>query len=435
MDPVTAGIFITVFLLVILASGLWIGMALAAAAYVAIDFFTSRPAGLILGTTLWGANNSWALTALPLFIWMGEILFRTRLAEDMFKGLAPWVQRIPGRLLHTNVVGCAIFAAISGSSAATAATIGKMTIPELRSRGYGDFMILGSLAGSGTLGLLIPPSIMMIVYGVAAQISIGRLFIAGVVPGLMLMVIFSIIVAIYAIFNPNRIPPREAKMTLGEKLWESRRLIPVSILIIAVLGCIYGGIATPTEAAAIGVTGSLILAVFTGGLTRETFWTSAVNATRTSAMIGFILSGAAFLSTAMGFTGLPEQFADWIVSMNLPQPALLAALVGIFLIMGCFIDGISMILLTTSVLLPAVDKAGIDLLWFGIFVVLLVEIAQITPPVGFNLYVLQSLANRSIGFIALAAIPFFAGLLVLIALITFLPEIVLWLPGQMLGQN
>jgi C4-dicarboxylate transporter, DctM subunit len=435
MDPVFAGIVITVFLLFILAGGVWIGMALAAAGYVAMAFFTSRPPGLLFGTTLWGANNSWALTALPLFIWMGEILFRTRLAEDMFKGLAPWVQRIPGRLLHTNVVGCAIFAAISGSSAATAATIGKMTIPELRRRGYSDFMIVGSLAGSGTLGLLIPPSIMMIVYGVAAQISIGRLFIAGVVPGLLLMAIFSLVVAIYAIFNPDQIPEREPPMSLSARLWESRRLIPIMLLIIAVLGCIYGGIATPTEAAAIGVTGALVLALVSGGLDSQTFWKSVVSATRTSSMIGLILSGAAFLSTAMGFTGLPEQFADWIVSMNLPQPALIAALVVIFLIMGCFIDGISMILLTTSVLLPAVQGAGMDLLWFGIFVVLLVEIAQITPPVGFNLYVLQSLANRSIGYIALAALPFFAGLLALIVLITVMPEVVLWLPGQMLGQN
>ncbi|MCA1493801.1 TRAP transporter large permease [Sinorhizobium alkalisoli] len=435
MDPVFAGIVITAFLLIILAGGLWIGMALAAAGYVAMALFTSRPPGLLFGTTLWGANNSWALTALPLFIWMGEILFRTRLAEDMFKGLAPWVQRVPGRLLHTNVVGCAIFAAISGSSAATAATIGKMTIPELRRRGYSDFMIVGSLAGSGTLGLLIPPSIMMIVYGVAAQVSIGRLFIAGVVPGLFLMSIFSLIVAVYALLKPNRIPAREPIMPLMERIWESRRLIPILILVLAVLGCIYGGIATPTEAAAIGVTGALALALVGGGLDRHTFWTSVVSATRTSAMIGLILSGAAFLSTAMGFTGLPEQFADWIVSMQLPQPALIAALVCIFLVMGCFIDGISMILLTTSVLLPAVEGSGIDLLWFGIFVVLLVEIAQITPPVGFNLYVLQSLANRSIGYIALAALPFFAGLLALIMFITAVPDLVLWLPGQMLGQN
>ncbi|MBP1848825.1 TRAP transporter large permease [Rhizobium halophytocola] len=435
MDPMTAGIVITVFLVVILASGLWIGMALAAAGYVAMAFFTSRPPGLIFGSTLWGSNNSWALTALPLFIWMGEILFRTRLAEDMFRGLSPWVQRIPGRLLHTNVIGCAIFAAISGSSAATAATIGKMTVPELRSRGYGDFMIVGSLAGSGTLGLLIPPSIMMIVYGVAAQVSIGRLFIAGIIPGLLLMLIFSAIVAGYALMKPDHIPAREPRLSLKAKLWESRRLIPVSVLIILVLGCIYGGIATPTEAASIGVAGSLALALLSGGLDLSTFWGSVMAATRTSAMIGLILSGAAFLSTAMGFTGLPEQFATWIIAMNLPQPALLAALVCIFLVMGCFIDGISMIVLTTSVLLPAVQSAGLDLLWFGIFVVLLVEIAQITPPVGFNLYVLQSLANRSIGYIALAALPFFLGLLVLIVLITLAPDVVMWLPAQMLGQS
>lgn len=434
MDPLNATLVLTLCLAVFLVGGLWIGMALAAVGYVALALFTHRPPGLLFGTTLWGSNNSWALTALPMFIWMGEILFRSRLAEDMFRGLAPFVQRLPGRLLHTNVVGCGIFAAISGSSAATAATIGKMTIPELRRRGYDDFMAVGSLAGSGTLGLLIPPSLIMIVYGVAAQISIARLFIAGVVPGLLLMALFSAIVAGYALIFPDRIPPRDPPLPLSRKLIEARRLIPVMLLIVAVLGSIYGGIATPTESAVLGVVGAMVLAAATGTLTFDTFWQSIAGAVRTSCMIGLILSGAAFLSMAMGFTGLPVRFANWIVAMNLSPHMLIAALTVVFILMGCLIDGISMVVLTTSVLLPAVQGAGIDLMWFGIFVVLVVEMAQITPPVGFNLFVLQAMAKRPIGYVALAVLPFFAAMVVAVVIVTLEPGLVSWLPNQMLGQ-
>ncbi len=482
MDPATAGLILLVVMFVTLAFGLWIGISLAAVGYVAMALLSTRPIGLNFGSTLWSANTSWALTALPMFIWMGEILFRSRLAEDMFKGLAPWMQRLPGRLLHTNVFGCGIFAAISGSSAATAATIGKMTIPELRKRGYDDFMLVGSLAGSGTLGLLIPPSIIMIVYGVAAEVSIARLFIAGVIPGIVLMLIFSFIVMGYALLYPQQIPPRDPVMTIKEKLWESRRLIPTVLLILTVLGSIYGGLATPTESAVLGVVGALILSgidklmerthaivvgaavlvsavigftgiahwdqvgsllligllVYTaavGGISWHVFKESALGATRTNCMIALILSGAAFLSIAMGFTGLPRLFADWIVGLNLSQAGFIAALTVVFIIMGCFIDGISMVVLTTAVILPAVRAQGIDLLWFGIFIVLVVEMAQITPPVGFNLYVLQSLAKKSMGYVALASLPFFVGMLIMVGVVFFVPDLVTWLPNQMLGQK
>ncbi|MFY8040698.1 MAG: TRAP transporter large permease [Bosea sp. (in: a-proteobacteria)] len=482
MDPATAAFILLGVMFVALAFGVWIGISLAAVGYVAMALLSTRPIGLNFGSTLWSANTSWALTALPMFIWMGEILFRSRLAEDMFKGLAPWMQRLPGRLLHTNVFGCGIFAAISGSSAATAATIGKMTIPELRKRGYDDFMLVGSLAGSGTLGLLIPPSIIMIVYGVAAEVSIARLFIAGVIPGIMLMLIFSLIVIGYAVLYPHQIPPRDPVMTLKEKLWESRRLIPTVLLILTVLGSIYGGIATPTESAVLGVVGALILSgidklmerthimvvgaavagslvlglggfaywdqigaifligllVYTtaiGGISWSMFKESALGATRTNCMIALILSGAAFLSIAMGFTGLPRLFADWIVGLELSKAGFIAALTLVFIVMGCFIDGISMVVLTTAVILPAVKAAGIDLLWFGIFIVLVVEMAQITPPVGFNLYVLQSLAKKNMGYVALAALPFFAGMMIMIAIVFVFPDIVTWLPNQMLGQK
>lgn len=481
MDPIIAALVLGVFMLLVLTSGLWIGLSLAAVGYVAMTLMTARSPGLAFGTTLWSANTSWALTALPMFIWMGEILFRSKLSEDMFKGLAPWMQRLPGRLLHTNVFGCGIFAAISGSSAATAATIGKMTLPELRKRGYDDFMNVGSLAGSGTLGLLIPPSIIMIVYGVAAEVSIARLFIAGVIPGIILMLIFSLIVMGYALMQPERIPQRDPVMSLTEKLYESRRLIPTVLLIVTVLGSIYGGVATPTESAVLGVVGAFILSaldrlfetrnlmivigltavcallglsgllywdqvgvlllfglLFLALATRGISWTlfkeSSLGAMRTNCMIALILSGAAFLSTAMGYTGLPRMFADWIAAKQLSQGMLIASLTVVFIIMGCLIDGISMVVLTTAVILPAVKAAGIDMLWFGIFIVLVVEMAQITPPVGFNLYVLQSLARKSMGYVALASLPFFVGMNVMVAIVFFFPELVTWLPNQMFGQ-
>ncbi len=482
MEPMTAALIIGAFMLVALVSGVWIGLALGAVGFIAMELMTTRSAGLAFGTTLWSANNSWALTALPMFIWMGEILFRSKLSEDMFKGLAPWMQNLPGRLLHTNVFGCGIFAAISGSSAATAATIGKMTLPELRKRGYDDFMNVGSLAGSGTLGLLIPPSIIMIVYGVAAEVSIARLFIAGVIPGIILMFIFSGIVMMYATLYPSKIPPRDPVMSFKEKLYESRRLMPTVMLIITVLGSIYGGLATPTESAVLGVVGAFILsaidqlyekrnliivaafvaasfiaggtgmlewdqvgvlllfgllglAIISGGISWKLFKESAYGGMRTNCMIALILSGAAFLSTAMGYTGLPRMFADWISGMQLSQGLLLVALTFVFIIMGCLIDGISMVVLTTAVILPAVKAAGIDMLWFGIYIVLVVEMAQITPPVGFNLYVLQSLAKKSMGYVAAAAFPFFIGMNVMVILVFFFPDIVTWLPNQMLGQK
>ncbi len=435
MDPVFAGLVLVVTLFVFLTFGVWIGVALGTVGWVGLYAFTNVKSGLTFGTTLWSANNSWTLTALPMFIWMGEILFRSRLSEDMFRGLAPWMQGLPGRLLHTNVYGCGIFAAISGSSAATAATIGKMTLPELRKRGYDDFMLVGSLAGSGTLGLLIPPSIILIVYGVAAEVSIARLFIAGVIPGIILMLIFSAIVIGWALMNPKKVPPRDPLMPFRAKLWESRRLIPVVGLILLVLGSIYGGFATPTESAVLGVIGALVLSYFTGGLTWETFKESVVGATRTNCMIALILSGAAFLTAAMGFTKLPIVFADWIASLGLSQIGLIAALTIVFIVLGCFLDGISMVVLTAAVILPAVEKAGIDLLWFGIFIVLVVEMAQITPPVGFNLFVLQGLSGRGMAYVAAAALPFFFGMVLMVAIVTMFPQIVSWLPNQMLGTR
>ena len=418
-------------LFLILASGVWIGLTLSGVAWIAMQLFSSRPAGDAMAVTIWGSSSSWTLTALPLFVWMGEILFRTRLSQDMFRGLAPWMQSLPGRLLHVNVVGCAIFAAVSGSSAATCATIGKMSLPELKSRGYPEGISVGSLAGAGTLGLLIPPSIIMIVYGVSADVSIAQLFIAGVLPGVMLALLFSGYLVYWALRNPGQVPPADTKLPFAEKLRESRYLIPVVLLIIAVLGSIYSGIATATEAAAVGVLGSLIISTAQGSMSWQTFKDSLLGGTRLYCMIALILAGAAFLTLAMGYIGLPRHLAEWIASLGLSQFQLLAVLMVFYVVLGCFLDGISMVVLTMGVIMPTVQKAGIDPLWFGIFIVLVVEMAQITPPVGFNLFVLQGMTGREIGWIARVTLPFFFLMIAAVSLIYFFPQIVTYLPQQM----
>jgi C4-dicarboxylate transporter, DctM subunit len=419
----------------LLGTGVWIGLSLLGVGWIAMALFTTRPIGDAMVTTIWGASSSWTLTALPLFIWMGEILFRSKLSEDMFRGLAPWMTGLPGRLLHTNIIGCTIFAAISGSSAATCATIGKMTIPELRKRGYPEFMTVGTLAGAGTLGLLIPPSIIMIVYGVTAEVSISQLFIAGVIPGLLLAGLFMGYVVVWALLNPGKTPAADIRMSLVQKIYASRHLIPAVGLIVLVLGSIYAGIATATEAAAVGVIGALLISAVQGTLTRKTFVAGLMGATRLSCMIALILAGAAFLTLAMGFTGLPRGLAEWIDSLDLSPWMLIAALTVFYVILGCFLDGISMVVLTMAVVLPTVQRAGIDPIWFGIFVVLVVEMAQITPPVGFNLFVLQGMTGHQITYIARAALPLFLLMVVAIAIVTVFPEIVTYLPQKMIATR
>jgi tripartite ATP-independent transporter DctM subunit len=429
-DLAITGLLIAALFL-ILASGVWIGLTLSGVAWIGMELFSSRPAGDAMAVTTWGTASSWTLTALPLFVWMGEILFRTKLSQDMFRGLAPWMQRLPGRLLHTNVIGCAIFAAVSGSSAATCATIGKMSLPELARRGYPDAMAIGSLAGAGTLGLLIPPSIIMIVYGVIADVSIAELFIAGIVPGLMLALLFSGYIAVWALRNPKLVPPPDAPMSLAEKLRESKNLIPVVLLIGAVLGSIYAGIATATEAAAVGVVGSLLVSALQGSLDWAAFRDSLLGGTRLYCMIALILAGASFLTLSMGYIGLPRHLAEWIATLGLSQFQLILMLAVFYMILGCFLDGISMVVLTMGVILPTIQKAGIDPLWFGIFVVLVVEAAQITPPIGFNLFVLQGMTKREITWIARVTLPFFVLMGTAVLLIYFFPAIVTWLPAQM----
>lgn len=431
MEQVYLTIGLLTILFFLLGSGVWVAFSLMLVGMVGMVIFSDAPLGQVLATTVWGASNGWALAALPLFIWMGEILFRSRLSEDMFTGLSPWMNRLPGRLLHVNIFGCGIFAAVSGSSAATAATIGKLSIPELSARKYPERLILGTLAGSATLGLLIPPSIILIVYGVATEQSIARLFVAGVLPGILLVVLFVGYVILWSLLNRSKLPPAEAGLPFLEKLRRSQRLIPVLLLIAGVIGSIYAGIASPTDAAAVGVILALLLSWSSNSLSRETFVDGLMGATKTSAMIAFILAGAAFLTVSMGFTGIPRMLAGWIAALELTPYALLAALTVFFIILGCFLDGISVVVLTTSVILPMVEQAGIDPLWFGIYVVIVVEMSQITPPVGFNLFVIQALTGRNILQVAWAALPFFLLLVVALVLIIAFPQIVTVLPGMM----
>ncbi len=431
MDQLVLTLVFLLVLFFLLGSGIWVGLSLLGVALTGMLLFTVRPAGDAMVTTIWSASSSWTLTALPLFIWMGEILFRTRLSADLFKGLSPWLGHLPGRLLHVNVAGCALFAAISGSSAATVATVGKMSIPELRRRKYPERMIIGTLAGAGTLGLLIPPSIILIVYGVTVNESIAGLFMAGVLPGIMLALLFMSYIVIRALLDPESMPPHEAAMSFIARVRASLALLPVIGLIICVLGSIYAGLATATEAAVLGVVGALLISLLQGSLTWESFSQSLMGATRTSSMIALILGGAAFLSLAMGFTGLPRNLASWIGSLELSPLALIVALTAFYIVLGCFLDGISAVVLTMAVVEPMVRQAGFDMLWFGIFLVIVVEMAQITPPVGFNLFVLQGMTRHEMPYIARAALPMFAIMVLAVVLVVAFPEIATWLPAQM----
>ncbi len=425
----TATFLFVLFLL--LGSSVWVGLALMGVAWVGMELFTSRPAGDAMITTIWSGASSWTLTALPLFIWMGEILFRTRLSEDLFRGLAPWMRSLPGGLLHTNIAGCTLFAAVSGSSAATLTTVGKMSIPELRKRGYPEYMTIGTLAGAATLGLMIPPSLTLIVYGVSINESITKLFIAGIIPGLVLASLFMTYIAAWHFLRKDERPAPEPKMSFAEKMRESRFLIPVMILIGTVIGSMYFGWATATEAAAVGVIGSLTLASIQRSLNWQSFSASLMGATRTSAMIALILMGASFLSLAMGFTGIPRALASMIDSWGLTPVALIAVLTVFYLILGMFMDGLSSVVLTMAIVEPMIRQAGIDIIWFGIFIVVVVETAQVTPPIGFNLFVLQGMTKHEMSYIAKTAIPMVLLMLLMVVILVIWPELATWLPSKM----
>ena len=412
MENLSIIILFLFILFTLLGAGVWVGLALMGVAWVGMELFTTRPVGDVMITTVWASSSSWTLTALPLFIWMGEILYRTRLSEDMFKGLSPWMRGLPGGLVHTNIVGCTVFAAVSGSSAATLTTVGKMSIPELRKRDYPEPIVIGTLAGAATLGLMIPPSLTLIVYGVTINESITKLFFAGILPGLVLALMFMAYVAIYSRMSKTWNPKIDPLMTFSEKLKNSRFLIPVLCLIAVVIGSMYFGFATATEAAAFGVIGALILAAAQGTLTPQTFSASLMGATRTSAMIALILAGAAFLSLSMGFTGLPRGLANLIADFNLTKFELLMVLLVFYIILGMFLDGISSVVLTMAV----------------------VEMAQITPPIGFNLFVLQGMTGHEMSFIARAGFAMFLIMVLMVFVLIAFPELATWLPENIRQQ-
>ena len=435
MSLIEIGGLLLFVLLLLLAGGVWIAMALGIVGWLGQALFVSTQPGKNLFSAFWETTASWELAALPLFIWMGEILFRTKLSEQMFDGLAPWLSKVPGRLMHTTILGCGIFGSVSGSSAATCATIAKVALPELARRGYDRQIALGSLAAAGGLGILIPPSITMVVYAVAADASVIRLFLAGFLPGFMLMGLFSGYIVWWSLRHPDKVPPPEPPTTLAEKLRRSGSLIPCGLLIVFIVWVLVTGIATATECAAYGVLGSLAIAAAGRSLTWANFWQGLVGATRVSCMIMFILAGAAFLTKTMAFTGIPRALAEAVTAAQLSPYELIAVLVLVYLVLGTALDGISMIVLTSAVVLPMVQKAGFDLVWFGIFIILLIEIAEVTPPVGFNLFVLQNMTGIDSNRIARAALPFFVCMLVGVVLITVFPAIVTSLPDAVMGVS
>ena len=431
MNEITLTVIFLCTLFFLLGSGVWVALSLMGVAWLGMELFSSRPVGDAMFLAVWSSSSSWTLTALPLFIWMAEILCRTDLSENMFKGIAPWLTKIPGKMLHTNIIGSAIFAAVSGSSAATLTTVGKMSIPELLRRGYPQKMVYGTITGAATLGLMIPPSLTLIVYGVSINESISKLFIAGILPGIVLAILFMSYIVVWSLLNKNKIPKDSEKLSFVQKIKQSSTLIPLIILIMFIMGSMYMGFATATESAAIGVLGALIMAAFQKSLTFKIFFESLLSSARISCMIAFILMGAAFLSQAMGFSGIPRAIAEVITSWGLSNFALILVLMLFYIVIGCFLDGISAVVLTMSVIEPLIRHAGIDVIWFGIFIVLVVEMAQITPPVGFNLFVMQGLTKKPMSYIAYSAIPMFLIMILMVIIIYVFPELATYLPEKM----
>lgn len=431
MSLIVVSMTILGLLIVTLGSTIWVGVSLFLVGIGAFHFFTGSPVMTILSNILWNSTNSSTMMALPLFVFMGEILFRSKISENLFKGLSPWMDKLPGRLMHVNIVACSLFAAVSGSSAATTATVGKITIPELGKRNYSDKLYIGSLAGAGTLGFLIPPSMMMLVYGMMAEVSIGRLFIAGILPGILLAVAFSGYIIVRCLQNPELAPRGEEKYTWNDRIKTIPLLLPVLALIVMVLGSIYTGLATPTEAAAVGVVGSVFFAWLSRSMNSEIFMDALLGSVKTSCMIMLIVASASFLSVAIGYLGIPGELTQFIGTLGLSKFMLIVILSILYIILGCLLDGFSMIVMSLPLALPLIKAAGFDPLWFGIYLVIMIGAAQITPPVGFNLFVINGLTEYDVFKIAYYALPSFMIILAIVAIITIYPEIVMSLPNMM----
>ena len=432
LGPVSA--VILGLLILFLGGSIWIGIALFLVGMGGFFVFTDVSYGSILANICWNNTSGSAMMALPFFIWMGEILFRSKISENLFRGLSPWMDVIPGRLVHVNILACTFFAAVSGSSAATTATVGKITVPELAKRDYDHSLSIGSLAGAGTLGFMIPPSMVMLVYGIIGDVSIGKLFIAGFIPGFMLTFMFSGYILLRCLINPDLAPKRAENYTWKDRLVAIPAILPVAILILFVLGSIYAGIATPTEAGALGVVGAFFFAFITRSLNWDVFKVSLVGAIRTSCMIMFIVMGAAYLSNVIGYLGITRALTKYVTDMGLSPYMLIVILTVLYLILGCLVDGFSMIVMTAPIVIPLIEAAKFDTVWFGIYLVLMIELAQITPPVGFNLFVISGLNNDDLMTVAKAAFPFFLIMLLATALLTVFPDIAMFLPNRMVGK-
>ena len=439
-DPLVLSVVLIAVMFFFLLSSVWIGVALTLTGIVGMLLYehnlppvisVMQKTGDLLATSVYDSLNSWSLAALPMFILMGEILYRSSISTRILEGLRPWLVHIPGRLLHVNVAACSLFAAVSGSSAATTATVGKITLEELKERGYSKSLAIGSLAGSGTLGFLIPPSLIMIIYGVLSNVSIGKLFIAGILPGLLLASVYAVYIMIVAVINPSVMPSVKPRFTFAQHVHSIKELVPIFMLIGLILGSIYGGFATPTEAAALGVVGAIALAVYFKSFSLSVFKEALLNAIKTTMMISFIIAGAGFLSQVVGFLGIARAISEFIAELGL-SPYMLILVIGLmYIVLGTILDGISIVVMTLPIVLPIVMMAGFDPLWFGIFLVLMVELSQITPPVGFSLFVIQSISGESISYILKATFPFFMLTILVVFLVTFFPEIVTYLPDRM----
>jgi tripartite ATP-independent transporter DctM subunit len=414
-----------------LAAGIWVGFSLFIVGFVGMVLFNPLPAGNNMASSVWATVEKWEYVALPLFILMGEILYRSGISEKLFKSLVPWLYRLPGGLLLMNIVSCTLFAAVSGSSAATTATVGRITLAEFDKLGYDRRLAMGSLAGAGTLGFLIPPSLIMIVYAILAEVSIGKMFMAGILPGLLLSGIYSSYIIYRGIRNPEIAPQTQESYSWKERLVGLKDLAPTLLLILMVLGSIYGGVATPTEAAALGVLGATIFAFVNRRMNFAIMFECLVGAVKTNAMIMLIVVGAGFLSRVMGFLGIPMAITRAITEMDLSPYMLMILLGGFYVLLGCLLDGFSIVVMTLPIALPMVTAAGFDPIWFGIYLILMVEVSQITPPVGFNLFVIQGLTDEPIVKIARYALPFFFLMLLTTAILTVFPEIALFLPKLM----
>lgn len=431
MTMVGVSIMILGLLFFTLGSSLWVGISLTLVGVLGIEFLTSVSPFMILGNILFNQTASSTMMALPLFIFMGEVLFRSKISENLFKGLAPWVDSLPGGLIHVNIVACALFAAVSGSSAATTATVGKITLPELSKRKYDKGLSLGTLAGSGTLGFLIPPSMMMLVYGVTAEVSVGKLFIAGLLPALVIALGLMAYVIVKCLIDPKKAPRNLEGFTWKDRIKAIPLILPVVVIIGIVLGGIYAGWTTPTEAASIGAIASVLFAFASKSMNLQIFKDTIMASIKTTAMIMLIVTGAAFLSVAMGYLGIPAALTNLIVSKNVGPYQLIFITSILYLVLGMFIEGFSMIVMTLPLILPLIITSGFDPIWFGVYLVIMIEIAQITPPVGFNLFIINGITGESMSNIARYALPSFIILGLVVVLITIFPQIVLVLPNMM----